>query len=336
MSITYGVSLYSFQEDYLLGKRDLEGCIAGVTQEIGAPGIELLLDQMPLQHFYENDREINDADLDFWNGLMDKYKAVPISYSADVFTTMFSNRTLTDRENKMIIAKDMRAAARLGFPVYRTGIFREADLQIFEDLLPLAEELGIQIATEIHTPRGIHTWYTQKWLEIILRTGSRFAGFVPDFAIFTAGMTVSARNLHLRKGAKADILDQIDQAYRNQVTLSEDDIRKMGGGEAELFALQRMNRNIYDNPEWLKEVLPYTRHIHGKLYEMNSEGVDPSIDYENAVRVLVQSNWSGSIASEYEGQRDYYDRGCDVYMDPVDQCRRQHDMIKSYVKKYQK
>ena len=333
MSILYSVSLYSLQEDYLTGKRNLESCISAVTNEIGAPGIELLLYQMPLPGFWENDGEISDADLALWKGWLDKYKAVPTAYDADVFTTMYSNRYLTDKENLKMAMKDIRAAARLGFTVYRTGIFREADLKIYEACLPLAEELGIQLGTEIHTPRGIHTWYTQKWLEVILRTGSKAAGFVPDFAIFTTGMTTSARNLYLRKGAKESIIDMIDKAHRAKAPLSEEDIKKMGGGEIELGASNKLRNSIYDDPEWLKEVLPYTKHIHGKFYEMNKDCVDPSIDYENAVKVLVESKWEGSISSEYEGQRDYFDQGCNIYMDPVEQCRRHHTMIKNYVKK---
>jgi len=40
-----GVSLYSFQEDYYVGRRDLEGCIAAAA-ELGAEGIETLAEQM--------------------------------------------------------------------------------------------------------------------------------------------------------------------------------------------------------------------------------------------------------------------------------------------------
>ena len=334
MAIKYCVSLYSLQEDYLLGKRDLEGCIAAVANEIGAEGIEVLLDQMPLPSLWENDRVISDKDLDTWFGWMDKYKTVPCSYGADIFTTMYSNRYLTKKENLKITQQDLRAAAQLGFKVYRTGIFRKEDVVMLETCLPLAEELGIRIDTEIHTPRGIKTWYTQDWLEVIHRTGSKFAGFVPDMAIFTTGMTISSKKRNIRMGAKPEILDKIDEAYRTKTKLSEDDIKKMGGGAVDIMANNRMSMAIYDDPQWLKEVLPYTVHFHGKLYEMNDDGIDPSIDYENPVKVLVESGWDGYISSEYEGQRDYFDQGCDIYMDPVDQCRRQQAMIKGYVQKF--
>ena len=48
MSIGRSVSLYSLQEPYFLGKMDLEACVAAVKKQVGADGIEVLVDQMPL------------------------------------------------------------------------------------------------------------------------------------------------------------------------------------------------------------------------------------------------------------------------------------------------
>ena len=93
---------------------------------------------------------------------------------------------------------------------------------------------------------------------------------------------------------------------------------------------------IYDDPKWLKEVLPYSKHIHGKFFEMtevNGVDIEPSIDYENAMKVLVEENWDGFITSEYEGQRDYFDQGCDIVMDAVDQVTRHHKMLRYFEQK---
>lgn len=332
MSIKYCVSLYSLQEDYLLGKRDLEGCIKAVSEEVGCAGLEVLLDQMPLPSLWENDRVISDRDLDMWFGWMDKYKTVPVSYGADIFTTMYGNRVLTKKESIKLMEKDLRCAAQLGFKVFRTGVIRREDIEIFEACIPLAEELGIQIGTEIHIPRGIKSWWSQDWLEVVQRTGSKYAGFVPDFGIFTVGMAMPARKKYLRAGAKEEIINAIDAAHRAKAPLTDEDVKKMGGGEAELTALNRLSGSIYDDPEWLNDVLPHTVHIHSKFYEI-VDGVEPAIDYENPIRVLVENNWDGYLSSEYEGQRDYYEQGCDIYMDPVEQCRLHQQMEKGIVEK---
>lgn len=334
MGIKLCVSLYSFQEDYYIGKRNLESCIAAVGKNgLKADGVEVLLEQMPLPSLRENDRVISDQDLSMWQGWLKEHDLKAQSYGADVFTTMYSNRYLTNKESIKITMTDIRTAAQLGFSVYRTGIFRKEDVGILAACLPLAEELGIQIATEIHTPRGIHTWWTQDWLEVILRTGSPAGGFVPDLAIFTKGMSNSARKRLVREGANPEILAAIEKAYKARSPLSVDDVKNMGGNSVDCSAVGKMNFFIYDNPQWLTEVLPYSKHIHGKFFEMeNVDDVDiePAIDYENAIKVLVENNWDGYISSEYEGQRDYFDQGCDIYMDPIEQVRRHQRMIRHF------
>ena len=328
MAIKRGVSLYSLQEDYYLGKLNLEGCIAKTALEIGAEGIEVLPDQMPLPSFRSPDKVISDRDLDTWFGWMDQYHTVPTAYGANFFTTMYSNRHLTVRETVYETKKDLKAAAQLGFSVYRTGIIRREDIPVLSQCFSLAEDLGIQIATEIHAPRGIHTWWTQDFLEEILRTGTRAAGFVMDFGIFTRGMSLASRHRYLRQGAKAEILDAIDQAYRAGAALSDAEIQAMGGGKVELDAGKKLRGSIHDDPRWIHEILPYTKHCHGKFYEMTEDCVEPAIDYEGPMQVLREAGWNGYISSEYGGQGEYFDMGCDTYVDPVEQCRRHHVMLR--------
>lgn len=329
MAIKLGVSLYSLQEDYYLGKLDLEGCIERVSNEVGADGIEFLPDQMPLPGWPELSKEA----VDLWFSWMEKYNTVPTSYGAVFFDTMYKNRMLTVKEVVDLTIEDLKRAAKLGFKVYRTGIIRKEHLEILERCLPVAEELGIQIATEIHAPRGIHTWWTQEWLEVIQRTGTKAGGFVPDMGIFSVSLPVPFVKRLLREGANEAIIARIEEAYRAKEPLSEEDVRGMGGNEKDLQALSSINRLVYDDPEWLREVLPYTKHIHGKFYEMTEDYQESSIDYANAIRVLLDAGWDGYISSEYEGQRHYFDIGCDTYMDPVEQCRRHHVMIKNLIAK---
>lgn len=334
MSIKSCVSLYSLQEDYYTGKRDLKNCIEAMGKNgIGCDAVEVLFEQMPLPSQRENDRVISNDDLEMWNSWLEENGVIAQSFGADVFTTMYSNRHLTRKETLRIVMKDIRMAAQLGFKVYRMGILRKEDLDIFSNCIPLAEELGIQIGAEIHTPRGIHTWYTQEWLEIVLRTGSSAAGFVPDFAIFTTGLSLSARNRIIRDGGNPDIIRKIEQAFQAGSPLSVEDVQKMGGNAADCSTVGRLASLIHDDPQWLTEVLPYTKHIHGKFYEMDDNCLETSIDYESAIRVLVENDWNGYISSEYEGQRDYFEMGCDIYMDPVEQVAKHQKMIKNFENK---
>lgn len=324
MAIKRAVSLYSLQEDYYLGKLSLEDCIAKTANEIGATGIEYLPEQMPLPSY----PYFSDADVDMWFGWMDKYKTVPTSWGTFLDYTLYKNRNLTIGECIETQAEDMKRAVQLGFKVFRTSILIKQDLDIFEALLPLAADIDLQIAVEIHAPRSIHSWWTQDFLEMILRTGTKHAGFVPDFGIFGTGLAAPYMNRMIREGANPNVIKAINDSYKAKSLLTADDVKNMNGGEKDLAALDFVSRTIYDDPEWLKEVLPFTQHIHGKFYEMTEDCTEESIDYEGPIKVLMETGWDGYIASEYEGQRHYFDIGCDVYMDPVEQCRRHHVMIK--------
>lgn len=64
---------------------------------------------------------------------------------------------------------------------------------------------------------------------------------------------------------------------------------------------------------------------------MNDEGEEPAIEYVKPLKVLMEEKWDGFIDSEYEGQRDYFDIGCDITMDCIDQVRRHQEMIKKII-----
>ena len=51
-----------------------------------------------------------------------------------------------------------------------------------------------------------------------------------------------------------------------------------------------------------KEILPYTRHIHGKFYFVNEDGIEPSIPYPALMALLKETKYTGTISAEWEGQ----------------------------------
>lgn len=326
MPIKRGVSLYSLQEPYFLREMDLEACIAKVPGEIGVDGIEYLPEQMPLPSY----PYYSQKDIDMWHGWMDKYKTTPRCLGSFCDHTMFKNRDLTKGECIDIIVEDLKRANQLGFPILKTSMMLMdlKDVSIFEECLPFAEFYGVQIAVEIHSPRSIHSWYTQDYLEMLHRTGTKYAGFIIDLGIFNIGIPVPVIKRALREGGNEKIIDYIADAFKNKVDVTEDDVKKMGGGRIELGVLQTGKRAIYDDPEWLREVLPFSQHIHGKFFEMDENYEEASIDYARPLAVIKKFNWDGYIMSEYEGQRHYTDIGCEIYMDPFEQCRRHHVMIK--------
>lgn len=322
----YGVSLYSIQEDYFTGKRDLEGCFDAVANDIGATGIEYLPEQMPLKS-YPN---FTKADLDYWYGLLDKYHLEPNSMSAFLDYTMYSNRVWTYGERVEAMTEDLKRCKQLGFQVYRTSLLTKEDLPVFENCLPVAEDLGVQLAIEVHMPRSIHSWFTQDYLNILKRTGSKVGGFVIDFGIFATGLQLHNIEKFRLRGGDERFIDLFNAAYKNREALTEDDILKMGGGQAEIDLWSTLKVQIYDEPEWIEELLPYVKSCHGKFYGINEDGIDPSIDYENVIRILKKNNYEGYISCEYEAFRNYFTGEYGAYPDPVAECIKHHAMVDRY------
>lgn len=328
MAIQLGVSLYCFQEEFLLGRMSLEEGIAAVTQKIGCPGVEIIMDQTPLPGYRENGSIVNAEIKAYWDDLMAKYGAVPTIYGGGLPISMYANRRQTVRERIIHTRREMDNCAALGFKVFRTCIIPHDDIDVLSGCLSYAEDLGITLDVEIHAPRGIHTWWTQDYIEELAHKNSKSGGFVLDFGIFTKGLSLSKIHQMMRQGAREDILLEIDRAHKAGADLTAEEIEKMGGGKIEKDAAEGLRQATYDNPEFIREIIPYIHAVHGKFYEMDSQGEEPAIDYASPIRVLKEEGWSGFIDSEYEGQRDYFDIGCDVTMDCIDQVKRHQAMVK--------
>lgn len=336
MAINMGVSLYSLQEDYYLGKRDLEGCIAASVNEIGSKGIEIIIDEMPLPGYRENGSVVSPNVKAWWRDLMAKYGATPTIYGGGLPISMYSNRHQTVAERVFCTKREMKNCADLGFKVFRTCVIPHDDIDVLSECFPYAEDLGITLDVEIHAPRGIHTWWTEDYIEEIERKNTKAGGFVLDFGIFTKGLSLSALHQMMRWGASEQILLAIDAAHKAGRDLSDEDIVKMGGGQVEISAANRLRHATYDDPEYIREVKQYIHAIHGKFYEMTEDCDEPAIDYEGPIRVLLKEGWDGFMDAEYEGQRDYFEMGCDISMDGVEQCRRHRKMVTGIIEKYSK
>ena len=72
------------------------------------------------------------------------------------------------------------------------------------------------------------------------------------------------------------------------------------------------------------DYMPRIHNVHGKFYEMTPDYIEPSIPYDEIVRVLEQGGYTGYICSEYEGNRWIED-----FQEPdsVEQVRRQQVML---------
>ena len=317
-SIKRGVSLYSFQEEYFLRTLSLEQCIA-TAASMGALGIESIGEQM-MPGF----PKLGDAFYAGWHGWMRQYGTIPVCHDMFLDTLFYKHRRLTHEECVASVERDLQHAARLGCKVVRMLV--SVSPELMESCLPAAEKYDVKMGIEVHAPWDLdHPWF-QRHLEMIVRTGTKHAGLIPDMGIFTKRLPRVVRDRALRQGATPKVVEYVCQAYEagimREYIVAE--ARNMGGNPAALAFAESARHNNFSPPRRLTEYCPYMFHLHAKFYEMLEDGTEYSIPYEQIIAALKAGGYQGYLSSEYEGNRHIQDA---FPVDSVEQVRRQQAML---------
>ena len=325
--IKYGVSLYSYQIEVLNRQLTLEECFEEV-RDAGADGIELI-PQALIPDFWH----MSDAFVDRWYTALDRYGLKPIgfdSFSEENTLYKRSGRELTLEDKIDVQKRFIDAAARLGFHKTRSQI---RDRQVLDAVLPYAEEKDVCIGVEVHAPMKLSSENIVNTVELIQKTGTKHLALVPDFGIYQRVAPPIVLEMHIRDGAHRDLVELAKElsaggADRDEVIAK---IVEKGGNDEDKAAANRICTNSYDDPEELKNVIPYISHLHGKVWEMEEDLEDCCINYADPLRVLIENGFTGYINTEYEGNRHTQDLGP---VRGIEQVRRHHAMIRKYVDQY--
>ena len=138
-------------------------------------------------------------------------------------------------------------------------------------------------------------------------------------------------NKFLRSGAQKKIVDTVCECYESGMSIDEADakIRLMGAGPMDNAALKAAYASCHEKPENLMKHVDKIIHIHGKVYEMSEDCVEPSMDYETVLPMLKAHGYANFISSEYEGQRNYHDEGSgEAPYNEIEAVRRHQVMLK--------
>ncbi len=328
MSIKFGVSFYSYQAAYAAGKMTVEDCIKALSDLPGADGIEILTARTPhppVSYPYPTEKE-----LAYWFELMDRFGTKPVAFDSEIrgkeFMKYLTNPDRETYDTQMKALKDdIDFTAALGCTIMRApnlfGIYSE----VIEDSLGYAESKNVSICMEVHAPLLLKGPFVTSYIEMIERTGTKFAGIVPDLAIFTKKINQPLIDKALRDGAEQEIVDEIQRTFAENRgrDLSDfaEEIKAKTTNEATLSVLNAGLRLPWNDPEELRDFARYIKHVHGKFYHMTEDCVDEGIACEEVYKVLKDIGFDGYICSEFEGQRYYPE---DNMVDEVEQVRRHH------------
>ena len=164
--IRRGISLYSFQDDYFEGRRDLEGCIAAAA-ELGATGIETLGEQMMpgFPHLPESFYAT-------YAGWMEKYGTVSVAHDLFLDTKKFKGRMMTPDEMVTSLRIDIDHTAKLGATSIRVIVNTPPDM--VEAVAGYARDKGVKLGVEIHAPFS----FDHPWIQQHLEVADRYPGTV--------------------------------------------------------------------------------------------------------------------------------------------------------------
>ncbi|WP_068079414.1 sugar phosphate isomerase/epimerase family protein [Novosphingobium rosa] len=318
--IKRGVSLYSYQNETFQGKMTLEDAVR-TSAELGACGIEIIGEQT---FWGWPEVGVAQADIDHWHALMAKYGTTPVSHDFMLDYKRYKGREMPFGEQVASVKKDVDFGAALGMKYIRALVSIAPEVLVAA--APYAEEKGIKILIEVHAPLHFdHPWIIRH-AEAFEKSGSDALGFLPDMGMFLFGFPPVWKEKFMRIGVPANIADYIVKAYEDRV-LSEYvilNVRDMGGVGPAIAMAETLRHNAAFEPKRMLDYMPRIHNVHGKFYEMTEDYIEPSIPYDEIVRVLQQGGYQGYICSEYEGNRWIEDA---QEPDSVEQVRRQQVML---------
>lgn len=341
-NIKLGVSLYSYQDSYYFHKQDLEGCIAAAAGS-GADGFEIFSDAMIPEWPH-----ISDSFLDKWNGWKERYgiEAVCLDHFSD--RAMWHNKQLTDEQMLERGILYLKTANKLGCKIVR--LLHDAHIgegispyvlttpEMVEKMLPVARDLDVTMALEIHAPTTISDPIHEAYLEPAYRLGIPNVGLMADFSQYEYCMSNATIKLAVHYGATEEVMKHIRarqiEAYKagKELTLADlhGDFAGMHLTDEDKFYLDPTRFEYHESSKYtgripgatyenLKKYASSLVYCHGKFYDINEDGMVDNIDYPAIFKALKEGGYKGYISSEFEGNRMMH---LDGWVDDIEYVRK--------------
>ncbi len=301
-AIGSGLTLYSLTNEWLSGGYDLESLLRAVADQGLGPGVEIVGFQS-LRSF----PDVDDATVGHWQGLLDELGLVPTCLGSNVDIALRSDRLLDDDEMVEYLARQLHTAARLGFSVVRIQI--GASPEVIRRITPLAEDLGLRLGMELHAPAGPRTEEILRVRDLYASIGSPVLGFIPDFSATMHDIPQAAQRQWVEAGLPERLLEPFVESWRTATGSPFQKFQafrrfalKEGADEGAVGATMMAFTMHGNEPmESWYDIADQIFHVHGKCYEFDAEGNEPSIDYPAIAKLLVDIDYHGYVSTEWEG-----------------------------------
>jgi sugar phosphate isomerase/epimerase len=296
-----GVTLYSFTNEWVRSQYTLDQLVEKVANLELGPAVEVV----GFQSFRTFPDVTDEFALHFRN-LLDRYGLIPSCLGANCDIGRRADRLMTTDEMLAYLERQIVSARKLGFPVMRIQAF--VGPHMFEKIAPLAEKAGVHVACELHSPLSTDHPEVIALRECFDRVGSPYIGFIPDFSSTMANPPDMYWARLRTGGASEGLIETVKDIWLTNKSNHEKyaalaEAASRFGASEEVAGQLNMAMTMFGHMpvKNLAELLPYTRHIHGKFYEVNSSGNETSIPYAELMALLKAEGYHGTISAEWEG-----------------------------------
>ncbi|MBN9240173.1 MAG: pyruvate formate-lyase [Micrococcales bacterium 70-64] len=320
-----GLTLYSASAEFRAGWYDFDALLDRVAELGIGPGIEINGAQMIPSYPHVSDEFVAQ-----WRSAFDKHGFDASSFGANLDMGRNRQRDMTPDEEFEFSELMFRGAKKLGFPLVR---IQSAKSDLLRRLLPIAEELELDLAYEIHAPMGPNHPEIMKVRDTFAELGSPLLGFTADFSSTMHSMSPTLLRALRRAGLDDAALETLQAIWATDAPMrerQEEFIAYLTGrdfdpGRLGSFAHLSFNMHGHVDPHEWTDIMPQIKHVHAKFYDIDERGQEPAIDYPTLVKVFVDGGYRGYWSSEWEGHA-FAELG---EVDPLVLVRKQHDLIRA-------
>ncbi|GHF15843.1 DUF6379 domain-containing protein [Pseudolysinimonas yzui] len=320
-----GVTLYSASAEFRAGWYDFDGLLDRVAELGIGPGIEIVASQMIPSY-----PAVSDEFVATWRAAFDRHGFEASSFGANLDMGRRRDRDMTPDEEFEVSELLFRGAKKLGFPLVR---IQSAKPELLRRLLPIAEQLELVLAYEIHAPMGPNSPEIMKVRDLYDTLDSPLLGFVADFSSTMHAMSPTLLRAVRRAGLDDEAIARLQEIWATDAPMRERQQEFIGyltgrdfdPGRLGSFAHLAFNMHGHVDPREWGDIMPQIKHVHAKFYDIDASGQEPAIDYPELVRVFVDGGYRGYWSSEWEGHA-FAELG---EVDPLLLVRRQHDLIRT-------
>ena len=297
-----GTTLFSFTNEYWSREFSFEQLVAKVGELKLGPGLEVIGFQS-IRGF----PEVSDQFAGRFRDLVTQHGLEPTSLAinADVWMRR-GGKPLSPEESTAYLEPQIRAAAKLGFPIVRSQL--AASPEVMERLLPLVEKLGIRIGPELHAPWTLQAPVIEAYRELYAKLRSPLLGFIPDFGSCAKAWPAPYLRQLRDAGTPPALLDLAMSVWNGEGEPQwkrDEFARRAAAQKFESTAVSRLgvlfSMLVKQDPRVWLEIMPQIIHVHCKFYDFDAAGNETTVAYDELLPLFVEGGYAGYMSSEWEG-----------------------------------